>query len=148
MKKWERIAALVLFFLGIGAAWEATKIGFGSFSAPGPGFYPFWLAIILAGVSLIYFLNNLGKDPKVVALWEEKTWVRPLIAIVVMLAYGLLLDHIGFLLDTFFLFVVWLTVIEREKPLTVALVSTIGTTVVYVLFVHFLQVQLPKGILF
>ncbi len=148
MKKWERIAALVFFFIGLGAAWEATHIGFGSFRTPGPGFYPFWLAVILAVVSFIYFFNNLGKDPKIVALWEKNTWVRPLIAIIVMLAYGLLLDRLGFILDTFFLFLIWLTVIEREKPLTVALVSVLGTVVVYILFVQFLQVQLPKGLLF
>ncbi len=148
MKKWERIAALVFFLIGLGAAWEATNIGFGSFQTPGPGFYPFWLAVILAVVSFIYFLNNLGKDSKVVALWEKKTWVRPLLAIILMLVYGLLLDRLGFLLDTFFLFLIWLTVIEREKPLTVALVSVLGTVVVYILFVQFLQVQLPKGLLF
>jgi len=148
MKKWERIAALVFFLIGLGAAWEATNIGFGSFQTPGPGFYPLWLAVILAVVSFIYFLNNLGKDSKVVALWEKKTWVRPLLAIILMLVYGLLLDRLGFLLDTFFLFLIWLTVIEREKPLTVALVSVLGTVVVYILFVQFLQVQLPKGLLF
>ncbi|HBR30256.1 MAG TPA: hypothetical protein DD789_12565 [Firmicutes bacterium] len=148
MKKWDRLAALVLFLIGSAAAWEAIKIGCGSFRMPGPGFYPFWLAVILGVVALIYFLNNLGKDPQVVALWEKGIWIRPLMAIIVMLGYGLLLDKLGFILDTFLLFLIWLLVIEREKLLTVALVSIIGTTAVYLLFTVLLQVQLPKGILF
>ena len=148
MKRWDRSAALVLFLIGIAAAWEATNIGYGSFRSPGPGFYPFWLAVILALVSLIYFFTNLGKDPKVMALWEKNIWLRPLFAAIVMLGYGLLLNKLGFIVDTFLLFLIWLLVIEREKILTVALVSTIGTTVVYLLFTVFLQVQLPKGILF
>lgn len=148
MKKWERIAAVVLFLIGVGAAWEAIHIGFGSFNSPGPGFYPFWLAVILAIVSFIYFLNHLGVDPQAVALWGKRAWIRPTIAVIVMFGYGFLLSWLGFASATFLLFISWLLVIEREKPLTVALVSIIGTTAVYLLFSIFLKVQLPKGLLF
>ena len=146
MKKWDRIAAIVLFLIGVGAAWEAIHIGLGNFNSPGPGFYPFWLAVILAVVSFVYFLNHLGVDPQAMAFWRKRAWIRP--TIIVMFGYGFLLSWLGFASATFLLFIVWLLVIEREKPFTVALVSITVTTVVYLLFSVFLKVPLPNGLLF
>ena len=60
MKRWERIAAISLFLIGVGGAIGAWQIGFGTFQAPGPGFFPFWLASLLALLSLVFFVRNLG----------------------------------------------------------------------------------------
>ena len=80
MKRWERIAALVLAVVGIGAAAKARTMGFGTFHHPGPGFFPFWLSAILALASLIYLSTRLGQDREKLSLWESGSWVRPLIA--------------------------------------------------------------------
>ncbi|HYH05205.1 MAG TPA: tripartite tricarboxylate transporter TctB family protein [Bacillota bacterium] len=148
MKKWERIAATILTLLGAGGAVEALNIGFGSFRCPGPGFYPFWLAVILVATSLIHLLGQLGKDLQKLSLWENRSWVRPLLGTVVMFVYGFLLSWLGFFSATFLLFVAWLTIVEHEKWLKVALVSVLGTTSVYILFSVLLKIQLPHGILF
>lgn len=147
MKKWERIAAVVLMLVGIGAAFGALEIGFGSFRFPGPGFLPFWLAMALTIISIIYLITNLGTDVKV-KLWPEKTWFRPLIAIAIMFAYAFLMKWFGFCTATIILFVTWMTVVAKEKWRTVALVSVLATAITYSLFVVFLKVPLPNGILF
>lgn len=147
MKKWDRIAAVFLILVGIGAAFGALKIGFGSFRSPGPGFLPFWLSVVLTIVSAVYFIINLGHDAKV-KLWPEKTWFRPLVAIVVMFAYGFFMKWFGFCTATLLLFVTWMTVVAKEKWSTVALVSILTTVITYLLFEVFLKVPLPKGILF
>ena len=148
MKRWERIAAAFLTFIGVGAAAQAYQLGFGSMHYPGPGFFPFWLGVFLALVSFLYFVTQLGSDPKPVALWTKRTWVRPTLAAVVMFIYALFIGWIGFFTATFLLFLVWLILIEREKWLTVGLVSVLGTIGLYYIFTVFLKVSLPKGILF
>ncbi len=147
MKKWERIAAVVLMLVGIGAAFGALEIGFGSFRLPGPGFLPFWLAVILTIISGIYFLINLGTDEKV-KLWSGKNWFRPLVAMVIMFAYAFLMKWFGFCTATFLLFVTWMTLVAKEKWWTVALTAVLATGATYLLFAVFLKVPLPKGILF
>lgn len=147
MKKWERIAAVILILVGIGAAFGALEIGFGSFSSPGPGFLPFWLAVILAVISAFYLIVNLGPDVKV-KLWTGNSWFRPLVAIVVMFGYVFFMKWFGFAIATLLLFVTWMTVIAKEKWFTVALVSIFTTGIAYVLFEVFLKVPLPKGIFF
>lgn len=147
MKKWDRIAAVALILLGIGAAFGALEIGFGSFRSPGPGFLPFWLSVVLTITSAVYLMINLGPDAKV-KLWPEKTWFRPLVAILVMFAYGYFMKWFGFCTATLVLFVTWMTVVAKEKWSTVALVSILTTAIAYLLFEVFLKVPLPRGILF
>jgi len=148
MKKWERAAAIFLTLIGIGAATQAREMGFGNFHHPGPGFFPFWLSFFLAIVSVIYLLTQSGKDFQPAPLWKKRTWVRPFLATVVLLIYANLLSWIGFFSATFFLFLVWLIIIEREKWLTVGLVSVLGTAGLYFIFTVFLKIPLPKGMLF
>ena len=148
MKRWERIAASTLTFIGVAAAVIAYDLGFGDFNHPGPGFFPFWLSAILALVSFVYLLTRLGADSRRVPLWEKRTWVRPSQAAVVMFLYALSMGWMGFFSSTFLLFLVWLILIEREKWLTIILVSTLGTVCLYFAFTVFLRVPLPRGIAF
>jgi hypothetical protein len=148
MKKWERIAAAVLVFIGVAAAAMAYELGFGNFHHPGPGFFPFWLAAVLAVVSFIYFLTQLGTDAQRVSLWGKRAWARPFGAAGVMFLYSLAMGWLGFFSATFLLFLVWLVLIENEKWLTVGLVSVLGTLCFFLVFTVFLKVPLPKGIIF
>jgi len=148
MKRWERIAAAILTLVGVAAAAIAYDLGLGDFQHPGPGFFPFWLSLILALVSFVYFLSQLGADSRRVLLWDQQTWVRPSLAAAVMFLYSLTMGWIGFFSATFLLFLAWLIFIEREKWLTVGMVSVLGTLSLYFIFTVFLKVPLPKGAIF
>lgn len=148
MRRCERIAAAFFIFLGVGAAVLAYRMGFGNLHNPGPGFFPFWLSAFLAALGFIYFLTRPGSDSKPGRLWEKGVWVRPFLAVLVMLVFTVLMGEVGFFSATFLLFLAWLIIIEREKWLTICLVSIIGTLIFYMVFNVFLKVPLPKGFLF
>lgn len=148
MKKWERLGALALLGTGAGAAIEAVRLGFGTMNVPGPGFLPFWLALLLAVTAGIYLVSLFGEDPAPVAFWPDRTWLRPVLSVAIMLLYATLLDRLGFALATLLLFVLWLLVIERERPLLIGLVSVAGTLAAYTIFTVLLKVPLPTGTLF
>jgi hypothetical protein len=146
MKHWERIAAITLFLIGIGGAIGAWKIGFGDFQTPGPGFFPFWLAALLAVLSLAFFVRNLGADTVKVTLWAQGVWVRPLKAACVMFVYVLLIGRLGFISSSALLFIAWLRIVEHSSWKTVVLLVIGGTTCLY-LFTSLLSISLPAGIL-
>ncbi len=148
MKRWERLAAAILIFIGITAAAIAYNLGFGDLHHPGPGFFPFWLSVILALVSFIYFITRTGADSPGAGLWDKRAWVRPSLAALVMLLYSLAMGWIGFFPATFLLFLAWLILIEKETWLTVSLVSVLGTASIYFIFNVFLKVPLPRGTFF
>jgi putative tricarboxylic transport membrane protein len=148
MRRCERIAAAFFIFFGVGAAILAYRMGVGNLRFPGPGFFPFCLSVFLAALGFIYFLARLGLDPKPEGLWGRGAWVRPFLAILVMLVYAVLMGVLGFFSSMFLFFLAWLIIIEREKWLTICLVSIIGTLSFYLVFTVFLKVPLPKGFLF
>jgi hypothetical protein len=54
IRKWDCLSAIVLAVIGLAAIYEAVQeIGIGTFAQPDPGFYPFWLAIVLVFVVLM-----------------------------------------------------------------------------------------------
>src|SRR3972149_7635546 len=61
MKVSEIIGSLSLLALGIFMTWQATKLSLGTPRAPGPGFFPFYAALLLIGISLTIFLQALQK---------------------------------------------------------------------------------------
>jgi putative tricarboxylic transport membrane protein len=148
MKRFERIAAGVLFAIGGGAAHLALQMGYGSARFPGPGYLPFWLATLLAVTSGLYFLSRLGSEAETRPLWGRKAWLRPTLSAVIMLLFALLMGWLGFFASTFLLFLAWLIVVERERWPVVGVVSVLGTLGAYLLFGVLLRVPLPKGMLF
>jgi putative tricarboxylic transport membrane protein len=148
MRLWERWTAGFLILFGLAAAALAYRMGFGDLHHPGPGFFPFWLSAILAFLSFIYLLGNLRISSPGKPLWGKGDWIRPGLAALVMFGYTLLMGELGFFSSSFLLFLFWLVLIEREKWKTIGLVSLLGTFCFYLVFGYFLQVPLPKGILF
>ena len=148
MKRFERVAAGVLFAIGSGAAYLAIEMGYGSARFPGPGFLPFWIASLLALTAGLYFLARIGPDVVPHRLWEPDTWRRPSLSAIIMLLFTLLMGWLGFFASTFLLFLAWLIVVERERWLIIGAVSALGTLGAYILFAVLLKVPLPKGLLF
>jgi hypothetical protein len=148
MRRGERRAAAFLLFIGVAGATLAYQLGFGTLHHPGSGFFPFWLSLILAVVSFIHILAQWGPDSEAVSLWSKEVLIRPITAAAVLFLYALSIGWIGFFSSTFLLFLTWLIAVEREKWLTIGLVSILGTLSLYVIFIVFLKVPLPKGSLF
>lgn len=144
MKKWERLAGLILAAVGLTAAIMAYRMGLGMVAAPGPGFFPFWLSLLLTVIAFLYFLGQRGRDASSAPLWPERSWLKPALAAGIMALYAFLLGWLGFFPSTLLLLVIWLAM-EGEKPRTTALVGIIGTYGLFLLFALFLQVPLPPG---
>jgi putative tricarboxylic transport membrane protein len=119
----------------------------GKWRHPGPGFFPFGLAIALILLSLALIFKHWKKDPSPQPFWPERTWLRPLLGVAILVSYALVVDVIGFILTTFLFLIIWMRVIERLRWRTILSIS-VGTTVaLYLIFNLFLEVPLPSGFL-
>jgi hypothetical protein len=151
MRRYQAWAAAFLFLIGLVATLEARKLNIGEIGRPGPGFFPFYLALVFSLVSLVLILRSLrpaaGEQaaPQVSAkpLRAEKV-VATLLGLIV---YAFALEWLGFLFATFILL---LFLFKAIDPLAwpAAIGGSLATALLsYVVFKIWLQVSLPAGLL-
>jgi putative tricarboxylic transport membrane protein len=136
-------ATLTLIF-GAGAAYESTKLPFGTVHNPGQGFFPWWTSVVIILLAMILLIRALKSRSS--AAREKSGRIARVIALLVVLgAYTFLLDPLGYPLCTFLLVLFMLRATEPQ-PWTVALGMAALTAVgSYVVFAVWLSVPLPRG---
>ena len=109
-------SGLMFIVIGIAFAWGATSYSFGSSARPGPAYFPFGLAILLALLGALVLFKALTietEDGEPIGAWAWK----PLIVILAAVAvFGWALPHLGMVIALPML-VVWLAAGGRRVPL-------------------------------
>jgi hypothetical protein len=84
-------AGLMFIIFGGLAAWLSTSYSMGTGARMGPGYFPFWLGIILAALGAITLVKAVGvSDGK-----EHRISLKPLVVFIAMMAFSLLAGLIG-----------------------------------------------------
>jgi putative tricarboxylic transport membrane protein len=147
---------LVWVILGIGMCIGSVKLKLGDFHIPGPGFLPFLSGVSLGIFGLILTFSAALAKPgegeeatyeKSQAKWNWKKFLNPLITLLILLAYLVLLEPLGFILTTFICLLFWFKLSEPKKWLMPLILSVSTSVLSYLLFSVWLQCQFPKGLL-
>jgi len=115
---------------------------------PGSGFLPFWLGVVLAVFATILFVSAwhrqaTEKDSKPVFPGKQALLAITLV-LVGLAGYILLIEILGYLVDTFMFIVYLMKIVERERwPLTL-MVAVITTAALFIIFQFLLQIRLPR----
>lgn len=147
MKLSDVVPALLMLALSAAIAFDTRSLGFWADTTPGPAFLPVWLAI--AGVVLVVLRLIEGRrSPAAGIEWPD----RPSVIRVAMILGGLVavpvLSPLIGLVAALALFVAYLLLAVLRQPLWPSLATlAITVGVVYGIFVGWLGVPLPKGVL-
>ena len=146
MRSKEVFPVLCFAALGIFVMWSARGQGVGSFYYPGPGLMPFCLGTGLTGVSLLLFYRVLkGKAEPFKTDDSSVNYRRVAGVIVVLLAYALFLERLGYLIATpiMFFFLLMLAGSRKFSSVVFSVVTVIAT---YFFFTYF-GLVFPPGLL-
>jgi putative tricarboxylic transport membrane protein len=149
MKKAEMMAGVFLLALSGFVIWGALTMPPSSSFGPGAGFLPFWLGVLLAVLATILFVSawrSQATEKNTKPVFPGKQALFAITSVLVGLAvYILLIEVVGYLVDTFLFVVFLMKVVEREKwPLT--LMIAVSTTVgLFITFQILLQITLPSN---
>jgi len=145
----DRIAWTVLCAFGGFVIYESLQINYyGSDFGPGPGFFSFWLGVIVVALSVVEIGRTFGKRiPLPANFFPAKAGVVRIACLLgALMAVVLLLTRLGYSL-TMFLFCVFLLRVLGKQPwwltIVLALAGSFGTAYIF----RQLQVILPGGIL-
>jgi putative tricarboxylic transport membrane protein len=151
MKRYDQMSSLVWLAFAIYICIESSRLSFGSFHNPGPGFLPLLIGLILGILSLLVFLlSRLSKETeKIDQPWYPKErWKKLIWVLIALFAYAVCLEILGFLISTFLLLVfLFRAGIETQKWMWAIGGSAIASLSSYAVFELWLKTQLPKGIL-
>ena len=151
MRNPDQWSSLFWVLAGLGITLGSLKYGFGTLQAPGAGFITFFAGMILSLLAVIFFLSSLKRDEKlqkgVASLWEGLEVYKVIFVLLLLVAYTLILKHLGFLISTFGLLCLLFRVKATYHLMKVILMSLLITSGAYLLFQVWLKVQLPRGIL-
>ncbi len=148
MTRVHQAAILIIIAFSIWVVVEAVQLTYYTELGPGPGFFPFWLALFLGGLA---------------AIWFVQLWLRPLqgrarefvpnrpgfmriVALILSVAFfGLLVEKIGFAVLMFAFLLFLLVALGRQSVFVTLAVSILGSFGVYFVFSSWLKVHLPES---
>jgi putative tricarboxylic transport membrane protein len=152
MTRADFVGGLLLSVFFGAALWEAWSFQYGTEFAPGPGFAPVWLSAIGLCVSLMIAAHGLwamrggeGSEQRAAPALETRGLVRVALTLLGLVGMILLVEPLG-LVVSILLFLLYLTLFVQRHGVAVGTGASVGTVVfVYVVFVYFLEVPIPKG---
>ncbi len=146
MNKYERLAAVITIMLGALTMYYAGHVlNLGSIFMPDAGFFPFICGAGLTILGAVWTIKlQLARKTTENEAVEKSRWHRPLISLLLMVAYGWAFETIGYLTSTMIFMVAWQQIIEREKWSKTLIISFLGTIAMYALFAYVLKVPIPQ----
>jgi len=134
--------------LGLAAViYSVVELDLGNLARPGPGMFPFLSGVGIVVLTLLWLGINVKKIAKGTPLWGKNEWVNPIILIILTIVYIALLEYAGYIISTLLFVFGWQMLIEHRKISSSLLTAGVCTVALYLVFVIFLRVPLPEGIL-
>lgn len=139
----DQASGLMLCALAVWIWWLNRAFPVGSLSDPGPGYVPLLLAIGLGGIGLLIAAFGSRAEALTAMRWSEAG--RAAVILVACVVATLALERIGYRLTVIVFLVFFLGVMERKKPLVVALVAAGFSLASFYVVGDLLKVPLPRG---
>ena len=139
----DQVSGLMLLALAVLVGWQNRTYPLGSLQEPGPGYVPLLIAIFLGLTGLLIAVRGAGS--KALA---EMQWPEAKRAALILLACGAAtyaLEEIGYRITIAALLIFFLGVLERRKPMAVAMVAIVFSLLSFYLLGDVLRVPLPRG---
>lgn len=135
-------SGVMFIVLGLAFAWKSTEYSMGTAARMGPGYFPFWLGIIMAGIGAIVLLSSLSPkaEETVVEKFDFKSVAIITLSVVV---FALLLQPAGLIISMFVLVVISAMAAHDKSWKVTLLNATFLTILCYLAFVVGLRLVFP-----
>lgn len=139
----------LLILLSVLVLRASLKLGLGTVNRPGPGFMPLLVSLLVICLSLIVFITDVVSAKNISGRSSrfQGNLIRPIILVMALSIYTFSLNTIGYLIATYLLVFSMITMFDPKKWYLHTVIAAVIVLASYILFVRWLQVQLPTGLL-
>ncbi|MBO4119711.1 tripartite tricarboxylate transporter TctB family protein [Cupriavidus gilardii] len=135
-------SGLMFILVGFGFSWVARGYSMGTAAKMGPGYFPFWLGVVLALLGVLVLIGSLSSkgEGDELARWDIKLLLWILGSVVL---FGLLLKPLGMVLSVIVLVLVS-SMASHEFTWRGAILNTIVLVLISMgAFVYGINLQMP-----
>ena len=150
MRKSSVIAGAIFLIFSVAVLVASWSMEYYSSIGPGPGFFTFWLSLILGLLSIGWIIQELSRKPRKEK--DEKTLfprgeslVRELEILGAMVFMACFMGLLGFQISMFLFLAFLLFVLGKVNKVTTLVISLIGSVGLFYIFTGWLDVQLPQS---
>lgn len=150
MKRWYQIASAAMMLIAALLIWQALNLRYYTPLGPGPGFFPFWLSIVLAILSAVMIWQATFGRPEAIPPGfypDHRGYFRICAVLGALIGMIILMKALGFVLSMLLFYVFLLRALGHQSLLMTAIIAVAGSFGVYYIFANVLGVPLPIGIL-
>ena len=143
----EIIVALLLLGVCAVVIFDSTRLGFNwrEGEGPAPGYFPFYIAVILGGASLVNLVSALRGHGAGEIFVSARPFGRVLAVLVPSIVYVALIGYIGIYVASGIFIMLFMVVIGRQNPLKAVGVGAAVPLALFFMFEKWFLVPLPKG---
>jgi putative tricarboxylic transport membrane protein len=155
MRQGRLIATGAMLAFCLFALWQSLLLSLTDRLGPGPGFFPFWLALIgiVLAVALLITTAREPRDPAARDVLSDETHILPhgpgalrWLAIVALLAAATVaMAVVGFRISMLVFNAALVIALGERRWWAIALFAVLGSFGVYYVFTTWLDVLLPTG---
>jgi putative tricarboxylic transport membrane protein len=148
MRRADQITGIVMLVFSLIIAYTSWQMPQRVEFSPGMGFLPFWLAVIMAVLSvLLLFDASMRKGASAGNPFPAPQALMNVVLVIAGLGiYIAVLDTVGFAVSTILYIAFLLGIVQKERWLKTAIVSLLSTGGLYVVFEILLEVKLPENV--
>jgi len=150
MRQGRLIATGAMLVLCLFAIWQSLLLPLTDRLGPGPGFFPFWLALIGTGLAVALLVTTFREaadpaDAETRILPHGPGATRWLAIVVLLAAVTLTMDYVGFRLSMLVFNAALVIALGDRRWWVIAVFAFVGSFGVYYVFTTWLDVLLPVG---
>jgi putative tricarboxylic transport membrane protein len=148
MRRADQVSGALLLVFGIGFAVGARRYPYWTPNGPGSGFLPLWLGLTMAVLAAALLVGaTLRADPGGAWLPGGRAFTRLIVVVAATALFIWLMPWLGMTLGTFLFLVALLRFLEGHEWGTTLGVAVATATVNWLVFMYWLSVPFPIGVL-
>lgn len=147
MKRYDIITALVMLSLAAVAAFGTQGLDFWDDFGPSTRFMPIWVSIVTAILAVLLIVDAVKRETDTEPEWPDRVGiVRVSLVFSAIVIFIALVPWLGFVVATVLFALAMLLGVERKPLLPSIFTAAITAGLIQSVFVWWLSIPLPKGI--
>jgi putative tricarboxylic transport membrane protein len=144
-----QLTGLALLALAAAVIFGALQLRYYTSLGPGPGFFSFWIGVVLAGLAVLMIVQTLFEPAEALAddfIPQRDGWARMGAIVLSLLVATLAMERLGFSLTMFAVYIFLLRSIGGYGFVICIAASAVASFGIDFVFVRWLSVPLPAGV--